>query len=41
MCPGFLPNGARDPAAWNGDEITDATRAQLEWKSFDRLSGWR
>jgi hypothetical protein len=34
MCPGFLPNGARDPAAWNGDEITDATRAQ--WKSFDQ-----
>ena len=26
-CPGFLRNGQRDPAAWNGDEITEATRA--------------
>jgi hypothetical protein len=32
-CPGFLPSGARDPAAWVGDEITDATRAQ--WRDFD------
>ena len=34
MCPGFLPSGARDPTAWNGEEITDATRAQ--WRSFDQ-----
>lgn len=33
MCPGFLENGSRDPAAWVGDEITDATRAQ--WRAFD------
>ena len=31
-CPGFLPDGRRDPTAWAGDEITDATRAQ--WKEF-------
>jgi hypothetical protein len=34
MCPCFLPNGAHDPTAWNGEEITDATKAQ--WKSFDQ-----
>ena len=31
-CPGFLQDGRRDPAAWVGEEITDATRAQ--WKEF-------
>ena len=30
--PGFLPSGAKDPAAWNGSEITPVTAAA--WKSF-------
>ena len=32
QCPGFLSDGTRDPAAWVGDEITDATR--LQWRDF-------
>ena len=31
-CPGFLPDGHRDPAAWDGDEINEETRRQ--WKHF-------
>lgn len=33
-CPGFLPNGAKDPAAWNSsrNNLLPSTRAQ--WKSF-------
>ena len=31
-CPGFLPTGERDPAAWAGDNITDETKRR--WKRF-------
>ena len=33
QCPGFLRDGTRDPSAWIGNEITEATRKQ--WKAFD------
>jgi hypothetical protein len=28
-CPGFLPNGQRDPSQWNGDALT--RRAKDAW----------
>ena len=31
-CPGFLPDGSRDPAAWAGDDITAATKKG--WSDF-------
>ena len=31
-CPGFHHDGSRIPAAWSGDEITDATKK--EWRDF-------
>jgi len=32
QCPGFNPNGERVLEAWNGDELTPATRDA--WKAF-------
>ena len=31
-CPGFFPSGQRDPSAWSGDNITDATKRL--WRHF-------
>jgi hypothetical protein len=31
-CPGWTAAGARIPACWNGDDLTDACRA--EWRTF-------
>ena len=33
-CPGFLRYGSRDPAQWNGDNLTRA--AKLDWARLIR-----
>jgi hypothetical protein len=33
-CPGFDQGGLRDPRSWQGDQLTDATKA--EWVAFIR-----
>jgi hypothetical protein len=34
-CPGWTSAGARIPACWNGDNLTDACKA--EWRTFARV----